>query len=125
MERVTVLVIEKGAEAALVCAALAKKPEVRVVEAPDVGRALKRLKTRSAPVALAIVGAEGLADSAQLVKRLQPHGVPIIAVVPGLPIAERERALAASVREVHERPSKWRPYSELIESLVARFVRPN
>jgi len=125
MERVTVLVIEKGAEAALVCAALAKKPEVRVVEAPDVGRALKRLKTRSAPLALAIVGAEGLADSAQLVKRLQPRGVPIIAVVPGLPIAERERALAAGVREVHERPSKWRPYSELIESLVARFVRPN
>lgn len=125
MERVTVLVIEKGAEAALVCAALAKKPEVRVVDAPDVGRALKRLKTKSAPIALAIVGAQGLADSAQLVKRLQPRGVPIVAVVPELPAGERERALAAGVREVHERPTAWRPYSELIESLIARFVRPN
>lgn len=125
MQRVTVLVIEKGAEAALVCAALAKKPEVRVVDAPDVGRALKRLKTKSAPVALAIVGAQSLADSAELVKRLQPRGVPIVAVVPELPAGERERALAAGVSEIHERPTAWRPYSELIDSLVARFVRPN
>jgi CheY-like chemotaxis protein len=124
MERVTVLVIEKGAEAALVCAALAKKPEVRVVDAPDVGRALKRLKAKSAPVALAIVGAQSLADSAELVKRLQPRGVPIVAVVPELPVGERERALAAGVREIHERPTAWRSYSELIESLIARFVRP-
>ena len=125
MQRVTVLVIEKGAEAALVCAALAKTPEVRVVDAPDVGRALKRLKTKSAPVALAIVGAQSLADSAELVKRLQPRGVPIVAVVAQLPADERERALAAGVREIHKRPTAWRPYSELIESLVARFVRPN
>ena len=43
MEPVTVLVIEEGAEAALVCAALARQPDVRVLDAPDVRRVLKRL----------------------------------------------------------------------------------
>lgn len=125
MQPITVLVIEEGAEAALVCAALAKNPEVRVIDAPDVGRALKRLKTPQEQVAVAIVGASGLARSADLVKKLQPRGIPIIGVVHGLPTAAKQRALAAGVREIHERPTSWQPYSELIDSLVSRFITPN
>lgn len=125
MEPVTVLVIEEGPEAALVCAALAKKPEVRVVDAPDVGRALKRLKTKPAQVAVAIVGTSGLAKSAELVKKLEPRGIPIVGVVHDLPPAARERALAAGVREIHERPTRWQPYSELIDSVVSRFITPS
>jgi hypothetical protein len=49
----------------------------------------------------------------------------VVAVVAELPSAARERALAAGVREIHERPTNWRAYSELIESLVSRFIRPN
>ena len=124
MEPITVLVIEEGAEAALVCAALAKKPEVRVVDAPDVARALKRLKTGQQQVAVAIVGASGLARSADLVKKLQPRGIPIIGLVHALAPAAKQRALAAGVREIHERPTRWQPYSELIDSLVSRFITP-
>lgn len=124
MEPVTVLVIEEGPEAALVCAALAKKPEVRVLDAPDVGRALKRLKTDQAHVALAIVGISGLARSADLMKKLEPRGIPVVGVVHALPAATRQRALAAGVREIHERPRRWQPYSELIDAVVSRFIRP-
>ena len=47
MQQVTVLVIEEAAaEAALVCAALALRPEVRVVDAPDLGDALKRIDSQ-------------------------------------------------------------------------------
>ena len=125
MQPVTVLVIEEGPEAALVCVALAKKPEVRVVDAPDVGRALKRLKSKTEQVAVAIVGTSGLAKSAELVKKLEARGIPIVGVVHDLPSAVKQRALAAGVREIHERPTRWRAYSKLIDSLVSRFIAPN
>lgn len=123
MEPVTVLVIENGAEAVLVCAALARQPEIRVVDAPDVRRALKRLKLQPMPVALAIVGTAALAKSADELKRLGTRGIPMIGIAAGLPAAARQRALAAGVREIHERPAKWHPYAELVSSLVSRFTR--
>jgi len=119
----TVLVIEDGAEAGLVCAALARRPEVRVVDAPDLGGALKRLDKQREPVALAIAGAAALSKSAdELVTRLGARGIPVIGVTAGLAPAARQRALAAGVREIHDRPAQWQPYSELIDSLVARFI---
>jgi hypothetical protein len=124
MQQVTVLVIEAAAaEAALVCAALALRPEVRVLEAPDLCGALQRLEARPDRVALAIAGTAALSGGAdELVRRLGAHGIPVIGVAAALPAAARERALQAGVREVHERPREWQPYSELIDSLVARFI---
>ncbi|HJV11263.1 MAG TPA: hypothetical protein VJ690_07160 [Burkholderiales bacterium] len=119
MQTIGVLVIEEGAEAALMCAALLKTPNVRVVGAPDVRAALERLKTERA--ALAFVGAGALAD----VKQLHSRGIPVVAVVPELAPAARERALAAGVQEVYERPADWRAYSELIDSVVSRFITPS
>lgn len=122
MEPATVLVIEEGAEATLVCVALAKQPELRILEAPDVARALKRLKT-STRVAVAIVGRDAIGRSdAQLIKKLEARGIPIVVVASGLSPSVRQRALAAGVREIHERPRAWQPYSQFIESLVSRFV---
>jgi hypothetical protein len=123
MRRVAVLVIEKGAEAGLICAALARSPDVRVIDAPDVADALERLDRDPAPVALAIAGEMTLsADAGELVRRLGGRGIPVVGVAPGLPAAARQRALAAGVREIHDRPAEWRPYSALIDSLVARFT---
>lgn len=125
MHHVTVLVIEEGAEAGLVCAALARRPEleVRVVDAPDLSSALKRLEQQPEPVALAIAGSSALTASAdELVTRLGAHGIPVVGVAAGLPADARQRALAAGVREIHDRPAEWRLYSELIDSLVARFI---
>lgn len=115
MEPVTVLVIEEGAaEATLIRAALARC-EVRVVESPA---------ERSAPIALAIAGAKVLAESpGELVKSLEARGIPVIGVAAGLSKAAKRRALAAGVREIHDRPNEWRPYAELIDSLVSRFTR--
>jgi CheY-like chemotaxis protein len=121
MHAVTVLVIEQGAEAGLVCAALARRPEVRVVDAPDLGDALKQLEKQLEPVALAIAGAGALAASDELVTRLAARGIPVVGVAADLAPATRQRALAAGVREIHDRPTAWQPYSKLIDSLVARF----
>ena len=117
-----VLVIEEGAEAALVCAALARRPEVRVLESANVPAALRQAR-RQRPV-LAIAGRRALADSVgDLVKGLGGKGVPVVGVVAGLPPAARRRALAAGVREIHARPAGWPAYAKLIDSLVGRFTR--
>jgi len=113
MEPVTVLVIEEGAaEATLLRAALARC-EVRVVET---------LTERSAPIALAIAGSKALTKSAKL-KSLEARAIPVIGIAAGLSPAAKRRALAAGVREIHDRPRQWRPYAELIDSLVSRFTR--
>jgi len=125
MEPVTVLVIEEGAEAALVCAALAKHPDVRVLDAPDLRRAIKRLDEDPGRLTVAIVGAAALVKSEELVKKLGSRGVPIVGVAAGLAPADRQRALDAGVKEIHDRPVKWQPYSELIGTLVSRFRLPS
>ena len=118
------LVIDEGAEAALLCAALAKHCAVRLIDAPDVRSALQRLQSQAQPPALAIVGAGVLAGSVdELLRAPEIRGTPVIGIAVGLSAALRQRALAAGVREIHERPREWRPYSRLIESLVARFTR--
>lgn len=123
MQRVTVLVIEEGAETGLICAALARQPELRVIVAPDVANALSLLDRDPAPVALAIAGRAALSAAAdEVVRRLGGRGIPVVGVAAGLAPAARQRALAAGVREIHDRPSQWLPYSELIESVVSRFI---
>jgi hypothetical protein len=124
MQQVTVLVIEgAAAEAALVCAALALRPEVRVVDAADLGSALQRIDAQPQPVALAIAGAKALDPGASdLVRRLGARGIPVVGLAAGLAPAARQRALAAGVREIHDRPGEWRSYSALVDSLVARFI---
>ena len=106
MDRLTVLVIEQGAEAALVCAALALRPELCVVEAADLQAALARLERDRTPARLAIAGSAALEASPQeLVARLGAHGIPVIGVAAGLPPEARRDALAAGVREIHVMPT--------------------
>lgn len=125
MHRATVLVIEEGAEASLVCAALALRPELTVLDAPDVMAALGRLERERAPVALAIAGTAALSGSArELVRALDVRGIPVVGVTHNLAPAARRRALAGGVREIHERPTGWPAYAELVGALVARFVPP-
>ena len=119
------LVIEENAaEAALVAAALALRPEVQVVDAPDLSVALERLQAAAAPFGLAIVGARALATStAELVGRLGAKGVPVVVIAAGLAADARQKALDTGVREVYDRPSEWRAYADLIESVMSRFIR--
>ena len=112
------LVIEQGAEAGLVCAALAMRPELQVVGAPDVAEALQRVE-REPGVALAIAGAAALGEG--MLERLGER-IPVVGLAADVAPEVRRRALAAGVREIHERPRRWQPYSELVDALVARFI---
>jgi hypothetical protein len=114
-----VLVIEQGAEAGLVCAALAMRPDLDVVGAPDVAGALERIE-REPGVALAIAGASALNEAT--LQRLGERGIPVVGLAADVAPDVRRRALAAGVREIHERPRRWQPYSELVDALVARFI---
>ena len=118
------MIEDNASEAALISAALALQPEVQVIGAPSLPEALERLQAPSAKVALAIVGRKALNDSTgELVGRLGAKCVPVVAIAADVSAAVRQRALDVGVREIHERPSEWRPYAELIESLVGRFIR--
>ena len=121
----TVLVIESNAaEAALVAAALALRPGVQVLDAPDAAEAAMRLESPAGPVVLALAGAAALAaPPAALFKRLGAQGIPVIGIAAGLSAADKGRALAAGVSEIHERPDSWRPYAALIESVASRFIQ--
>jgi len=125
VDEVTVLVIENNAaEAALVAAALALRPGVQVLDAPDEGEAARRLESPRCPVVLALAGAAALAaPPAALFKRLGAQGIPVIGIAAGLSDADKGRALAAGVSEIHDRPDSWRPYAALIESVATRFIR--
>ena len=122
----TVLVIEESAtEAALMAAGFALHPEVRVLDAGDEGEAAKRLEKPAAPVVLAIAGSSALATPAtKLFKRLGAEGIPVVGIAANLSDVDKGRALKAGVQEVHDRPTEWRSYAELIESLVTRYIRP-
>lgn len=125
MTQVTVLVIEENAaEAALMAAALALRPGVRVLDAPDAREAALRLESPPGPVVLALAGAKVLAaPPAALFKRLGAQGIPVVGIAAGLSDTEKRRALEAGVREVHDRPDEWRTYAALIESVASKFIR--
>jgi hypothetical protein len=120
-----VLVIGDGVETTLICAALAKQPEVRVVDVPHARKALKLLQTQSAPMALAIAGAAALRTPVadELFKTLEARGIPVVGIAAGLPQEVKQRALAAGVKEIHERPRDWQAYAELIEAVIRRFAQ--
>ena len=53
--------------------------------------------------------------------RERPHGlnVPLVAIVPP---GEKRKALAAGVDAVYARPAKWKPYSRLVERVLAEWA---
>jgi chemotaxis response regulator CheB len=121
--------IGDGADTTLICAALAKQPDVRVVDVvPHARQALKLLQnllqTQSAPMALAIAGAAALRTPAdELLKTLEVRGIPVVGIAAGLSQEVKQRALAAGVKEIHDRPRDWQAYSELIEAVIWRFTQ--
>jgi hypothetical protein len=123
MKSATVLLIAHDAEATVIGAALARCPGVRVVEARDAGHAIRLLGAQAAAPALAIGTAASLTKSArELVATLQTRGVPFVVIAAGVSEKSRQRALAAGIKEIHDRPGDWHAYSRLIEAVVRRFA---
>jgi CheY-like chemotaxis protein len=126
MQPVTVLVIGAGPETTVIRAALAKQPEVRVVEVRHAREAFKLLETQSAPLALAIACPALLRTPVdELLNTLQARGIPLVGIAAGLSPEAKQRALAAGVKEIHDRPRDWPAYAELIEDVIRRFTRTN
>lgn len=126
MQPVTVLVIGSGAEATLIRAALAKQPEVRVTEVRHAREVLKLLEPQGAPVALAIACPALLrAPVDALLETLRARGIPLVGIAAGLSQEAKQRALAAGVKEIHDRPKDWPAYAELIEAVMRRFTQEN
>src|SRR3989440_1369377 len=120
-----VIVIEESrAEAALVCTALAlHAPQMRVLEACDVQGAIELLGKESTPIGLAILGARAIRGAPQLIGALKRHGVeiPVIGIAPRVSGAERERAMAAGMQAIVERPREWKQYAEMVGELLTRI----
>jgi phosphoserine phosphatase len=123
MKSVTVLLIANDAEVTVICAALAKCLGVRVMEARDVGHAIKLLGAQAAAPAVAISTSASLTKSArELVETLHARGIPFVVIAAGLSQKARQRALAAGIKEIHDRPKDWHAYSKLIEAVIRRFA---
>ena len=118
MAQTAVILVESSpVEAILACAALALRPGVLVLQAEDLREAGDMLG--DAPVTLAILGKQALgsADGRSL-QAFVSGGVPVVGVGVNVPDAVRRQALAAGVREVHERPREWQAYRSLIADLL-------
>jgi len=118
MSQPAVILVESSlVEATLARAALALRPEVTVLKADDLREASDLLSGTA--VALAILGKQalGAADGRSL-QAFVSGGVPVVGVGVDLPESLRAQALAAGVREVHERPREWRAYRSLISGLL-------
>lgn len=123
MKSIAVLLIANDAEATVICAALAKCPDVRVIEARDAGHAIKLLGAQAAAPAVAIGTTASPTKSArELVAALQARGIPFVVIAAGLSEKARQRALATGMKEIHDRPRDWYAYSKLIEAVIRRFA---
>lgn len=118
MSQPAVILVETSVvEAVLACAALALRPEVMVLQAEDLREASDLLG--GAPVALAILGKEALgAADGRTLQAFVSGGVPVVGLGVNLPESVRRQALAAGVREVHERPREWHAYRSLVSGLL-------
>jgi hypothetical protein len=121
-EREVILLIESDpTEAVLATAAVALRSDATVMRVADLGAAPGVLAR--ARVGLAILGRRAIgAAEPELLQAFVKDGVPVIGVAPGLGEAERARALAAGVSQVHERPRQWPAYRVLIAGLLAEWL---
>jgi len=86
-----------------------------------------RSETTLATAALYCAGARLVTSSPDLAVLIDakaarvPHrlGAPLIAIVPP---AQKRKALAAGVDATYVRPAQWKPYSKLVERLLAKWV---
>jgi DNA-binding NtrC family response regulator len=122
MQPVTILLIADDMEATVMCVALAKRRDVRVIEAPNPRHAIKLLEKQDGAPTVAISGTAALAKNAHgLVKILEARRIPLVVIAGGLSEKAKQRALGAGVKEIHERPRDWHTFSKLIDAVISRF----
>lgn len=121
-EREVILLIESDpTEVVLATAAVALRSDAEVLRVPDLPAAARVLG--KARVGLAILGRQAIgAAEPALLQAFVKSGVPVIGVGPDLEEAQRAKALAAGVSQVHERPRQWPAYRVLVARLLAEWL---
>lgn len=122
MRETPVLVIDDEHEAALVASAIAlHAPRVRVRTVLD-WRAARALFAERGPGArLIIAGADAIA-SAEHALPLPDDKINVVGLAPDIPAPLRERAVAAGIREIYDRPTNWEKYAETVRVILRDWL---
>ena len=126
-DKAVLIVDESPHEAAVITSAIRlheARLEVRTV--PSAQAAYDYLHDAGSGAArrLVILGARAIADAPELLSRLNGARTrhAIVGIAPQIPAAVRQRALDAGVCNVHERPSSWPQYRDLVKEILARWL---
>lgn len=118
------IVDENPHEAAIVSSAISlHDARLEVSTVPDAQEAVRYL--RDAKRRLVILGARAIAEAPALLARLNGAGArhAIVGIAPEIPQGVGERALAAGVRDVHQRPPGWPEYRDLVREILDRWMK--
>jgi DNA-binding NtrC family response regulator len=118
----TVLVIDESQhEATLAASAIAlRHPGLEVKAVQNIGAALRYLQDAAAP-RLVILGRKALDEAATLVNAI--HAVPIVGLAGELSVATRQRAMAAGVQAIYQRPAGWTEYRDVVTGILKDWLR--
>jgi DNA-binding NtrC family response regulator len=117
----TVLVIDESQhEATLAASAIAlRHPGLEVKAVQNIGAALRYLQDAAAP-RLVILGRKALDEAATLVNAI--HAVPIVGLAGELSVATRQRAMAAGVQAIYQRPAGWTEYRDVVTGILKDWL---
>ena len=116
-KRALLLVEDNPIEATLARTALTMHGAgLEVIHAQDLADAAEVLARADREVALAILGKRALGERAGNLK------VTTIAIAPEVSAGEQQRAAAAGIDAVYERPRQWNAYSALVARLLAQWL---
>jgi DNA-binding response OmpR family regulator len=117
----TILVIDESQhESTLAASAIAlRHPGLEVKAMPNVAAALRYLQD-GAPPRLVILGCKALDEAAMLVSAI--HAVPIVGLAAELSAATRQRAMAAGVQAIYQRPAGWAEYRDVVTGILKDWL---
>lgn len=123
--RYAVLIVDENLhEATMITSAISlHDARLEVSTVPDAQAAFHYL--RDAKRRIVILGARAIAEAPALLDRLNGAGARhrIVGIAPQVCAQVRERALAAGVRDVHERPAGWPEYRDLVGEILSRWTK--
>jgi CheY-like chemotaxis protein len=119
--RASVLVIDENQhESTLAASAIAlRHPGIQVKAVQSVGAALRYLQDAAAP-RLVILGRKALDEAATLLNAVP--AVPIVGLAAELHAAARDRAIAAGVQAIYDRPPSWPEYRDVVTEILRDWL---
>jgi hypothetical protein len=125
MNNSTVLVIDESQhESTLAASVIAlRHPGLEVRAVQNVAAALRYLQDAAAP-GLVILGRKALDEADKLLTGLRGREeVSIVGLAPALNAGARQRALAAGVCAVYDRPPGWAEYRDVVTAMLEDWLK--